>query len=300
MRADGRPVSHGSGVRLRKAGALALAFVFAAGCRDKTNGNATVDAELARDLQLAGQTTTAPIFQDTALNVAPATSRQAERPAPRPTPTRTARSQTPRAQTPTPVAQAPRPQVEVPIPAPLPAPSAAPSSMIAAGTGIAMTANSRVCTQSNRPGDKIVATVTSAVTGSNGAVIPAGSKVVLEIVSVNPGQGPETSEIVFRVRALYVGEASYTVAGTVSSPPGLEKVKIAGEPGADKKKVVTGAIAGAVLGQILGRSTKSTVIGAATGAAAGAVMAKAGEHYEGCMAEGSALRLTLAEPLAMN
>ena len=64
--------------------------------------------------------------------------------------------------------------------------------MIAAGTGIALTANSRVCTQSNRPGDKIVATVTSAVTGSNGAVIPAGSKVVLEIVSVNPGQGPET------------------------------------------------------------------------------------------------------------
>jgi hypothetical protein len=172
--------------------------------------------------------------------------------------------------------------------------------VIAAGTGIEMTANSRVCSQSNRPGDKIVATVNSPVTGSNGAMIPAGSKVVLEVASVTPGQSAETTEIVFHVRALYVGDKSYAVEGRVSPPSDLEKVKIAGDPGADKKKVVGGAIAGAVLGQILGRSTKSTVIGAATGAAAGAVAAKAGERYEGCMREGSVLRLTLGEAVVMN
>jgi hypothetical protein len=157
-----------------------------------------------------------------------------------------------------------------------------------------------VCSPSNRPGDKIVATVNSPVTGSNGALIPAGSKVVLEVASVTPGQSAETSEIVFHVRALYVGDKSYSVEGRVSPASDLEKVKIAGDPGADKKKVVGGAIAGAVLGQILGRSTKSTVIGAATGAAAGAVAAKAGERSEGCMREGSVLRLTLGEAVVMN
>ena len=162
-----------------------------------------------------------------------------------------------------------------------------------------MTAGGRVCSATNRPGDKIVATIDAPVTGSNGAMIPAGSKAVLELVSVAPGATPEQSRIVFRVRALYVGEASYQVAGDVTPVSELEKAKVAGESGSDKKKVIGGAIAGAIIGQMLGHDTKSTVIGAATGAAAGTAVAKSGERYEGCLKEGATLRLTLAEPIAM-
>ena len=54
-----------------------------------------------------------------------------------------------------------------------------------------------------------------------------------------------------------------------------------GDPNAEKKKVVGGAIAGAILGQMIGHNTKGTLIGAAAGAAAGAAVAnraKSGRH----------------------
>lgn len=187
----------------------------------------------------------------------------------------------------------------IPTPAPLPAsvPAAAPSRVIGAGTGIVMTSGGRVCTQTNRPGDKIVATIDSPVTGSNGAMIPAGSKVVLEIAAVTPG---DQAHIDFRVRGLYVNDSLYPATGTVSPTTPLERVKIANaDANADKKKVIGGAVAGAILGQIIGHNTKGTVIGAATGAAAGAVAAKAGEKYENCLPERASLHMTLGQAIAM-
>jgi len=177
------------------------------------------------------------------------------------------------------------------------APSSKPSAEIGAGAGIVMTSGGRVCTETNRPGDKIVATVDSPVAGSNGALIPAGSKVVLEIASVTPG---DQAQIQFRVRALYVNDSLYSLAGSVSPTTPLERVKVANpDANADKKKVIGGAIAGAILGQIIGHNTKGTVIGAATGAAAGAVAAKAGEKYEACLPAGASLHMTLAQPIVM-
>ncbi|HEV8234834.1 MAG TPA: glycine zipper 2TM domain-containing protein [Gemmatimonadaceae bacterium] len=160
-----------------------------------------------------------------------------------------------------------------------------------------MTSGGRVCTETNRPGDKIVATVDSPVSGTNGAVIPAGSKVVLEIASITPG---DQAQILFRVRALYVNDSSYSVAGSVTPSTPLERVKVANpDANADKKKVIGGAIAGAILGQMIGHNTKGTVIGAATGAAAGAVAAKATEKYESCLPAGASLHMTLGQAVLL-
>jgi hypothetical protein len=160
-----------------------------------------------------------------------------------------------------------------------------------------MTSGGRVCTVTNRPGDKIVATIDSPISGTNGALIPAGSKVVLEIASVTPG---DQAAIDFRVRGLYVNDSLYAITGTVSQSTPLEKVKVANsDANADKKKVIGGAIAGAILGQIIGHNTKGTVIGAATGAAAGAVAAKATEKYEACLPAGASLHMTLGQPVTM-
>jgi hypothetical protein len=162
-----------------------------------------------------------------------------------------------------------------------------------------MTAGGKVCTFSNRPGDKIVATIDLPVSGSNGAVIPAGSKVVLEVASVTPGATPEQAQIIFRVRALFVDDTSYVTEGDVTSVAALERTKVQGDPGGGKKKMIGGAIAGAILGQMMGHDTKSTVIGAATGAAAGAAVTKAGERYEGCLPQGAPLRMTLTKAIVM-
>jgi hypothetical protein len=278
----------------RQASACVIMVVAACSDRGRT---AKVDSDLARDIALASRSTVEPQLQDTAMSPAPIQAAPKPAPEKRRTPTRTASRPEPRVETPrpTPVEQQP---AEAPKPAPAPAPKIV--SQIGAGTQIVLTSSARVCTQSNRPGDKFIGTVTTATTGTNGAEIPAGSHVVLEVANVAQGDSPDAAQIAFRVRSIVVGDADYTAAGEVTPVSPLERTKIANpDKNADKKKVVGGAIAGALLGQILGKNTKSTVIGAAAGAAAGAAVAKAGEKYEACLPDGAELRLTLSEPMVM-
>jgi len=271
-----------------------LGLVALGACADHKR-TANADSDLTRDLQLAGQINAQPTFQDTALSPSAPTRASAPAKTPTPTPTRSARQE--RRMSPAAAPQDVRPSIPTPTPLPAPMPAAAPTREIGAGTGIVMTSGGRVCTQSNRPGDKIVATIDSPVSGTNGALIPAGSKVVLEVASVTPG---DQAHIDFRVRGLYVNDSLYPATGTVSPTTPLERVKVANpDANADKKKVIGGAIAGAILGQIIGHNTKGTVIGAATGAAAGAVAAKAGEKYENCLPAGASLHMTLGQSVVM-
>ena len=288
--------------RLR-ASAIAAALLAAAACGDKAKSTASTDSALARDLALAGQQTAQPTFQDTA--VAPAPAMAASAPAREaPAPVRARVAERPEVRAPRPAAQAPTPQ---PTPAPVqqaPIPTVAgPAPLhgeIGSGTSLALTSGAKVCTSTNLPGDKIVATVNEPVTGTNGAVIPAGSTVVLEVASINGGGTADSTAIVFRVKSLVVNDKMYTLAGNVSTGGQLEKSKVANtDPNADKKKVIGGAIAGAILGQMIGHNTKGTIIGAAAGAATGAAVSKSGEKWEGCLPAGAPLHLTLTGPLVM-
>lgn len=275
-----------------------------AACSDHRNSsNAGADTVLSHDLALANQASTPqPTFEDTALSSTaktPAPIREAEKP-PRPAPRNIARREHHISPAEPPSDVTPHPVMSVPMPAPAPAPAPAPTREIGSGTGFSVTTGGKVCTTTNRPGDKIVATIDAPVTGTNGAVIPAGSKAVLEVTSVTPGDSPENSQIAFRVRSIYVNDVSYNVDGSVTSNTALEKVQVANpDANADKKKVIGGAIAGAILGQIFGHNTKSTIIGAAAGAGAGAVAAKASEKYEACLPAGSSLHITLAQAVTM-
>jgi uncharacterized protein YcfJ len=164
-----------------------------------------------------------------------------------------------------------------------------------------LTSGSKVCSNTNLPGDKLVATLNEAVTGTNGAMIPAGSTVVLEVTSVTGGENAESARIAFRVRSVVVNDKTYNVDANVTPMAPFEKSKVADDdPNADKKKVIGGAIAGAILGQMIGHNTKGTVIGAAAGAAAGAAVAKSGEKWQACLPAGAPLRLTLNAPLVIS
>ena len=287
--------------RTRFALSLATALVVAAGCRDRTPPVA--DSSLAQDLAMAQRPGPGPeVFNDAPVGAAAPAAPAAARPTPRPQPPRasaprprpTPRPQNPPAQ----VAQAPRePAPRAEEPAPASAPAAAPVGVIGAGARIGMTINGRVCTNTALAGDKFTATVTSATVGSNGAMIPAGSTVVLEVASVDRADPVENSHIEFRVRAIDVNGSARPADGDVATLGSLEKAQSSG--GNEKTKVIGGAVAGAVLGQIFGRSTKSTVIGAAAGAAAGTAAAHASRSTYACLPEGSALRLTLARDLVM-
>ncbi|HKW45958.1 MAG TPA: glycine zipper 2TM domain-containing protein [Gemmatimonadaceae bacterium] len=280
----------------RLTAAILFAGAAVTACSDQKR-NTSADSDLSRDLQLAGQMSAQPqpTFQDTALSPQ-STPLKASAANKTPTPTRTARRERMTPAQP-PLDATPQPRASAPIPTAARAPAAAPSKQIGAGTGVVMTSGSRVCTDSNRPGDKIVATVDSPVNGTNGAVIPSGSKIVLEVASVTPG---DQAQILFRVRSVYVNDSSYSISGDVTPSTPLERVKVQNpDANADKKKVIGGAIAGAILGQMIGHNTKGTVIGAATGAAAGAVAAKATEKYESCLPAGASLHMTLAQAVMM-
>lgn len=288
--------------------ALSLGAVLALGaCGRGDTGRAgdttaVADSALARDLALAASPAPADVplaIGDTAFSApgAPAPAARTPRPAPSaPRPERAASTPRPSA------APRPTPEPTPPVVAtPTPAPAPARARGISAGTGLAVSTGSAVCTR-NLPGDKLVATLSQSVTGDDGAMLPAGSKVVLEVASVEKGDGSGNgARIDFRVRAVDDGSRSYPAAADGSATGPFEKTAIAGKKGGDAKKVIGGAIAGAILGQMIGKDTKGTVIGAAAGAAAGTVAAKAGSgsRTDSCLPSGSVVRLTLREPIVM-
>ncbi|HKP16135.1 MAG TPA: hypothetical protein VJT85_08720 [Gemmatimonadaceae bacterium] len=281
--------------------AASLALLAACGDRAASNGSATADSAFARDIALAQQQMPPQtVFNDAPLGGAEPGVPAVEAPPPARTrrPTPTPRRQSP----PAPVARTPRPMTPEPTPvarAPEATPSPAPgpaAGIIGAGTRIGLTMNERSCT-SALVGDKFSATVSSATVGSNGAIIPAGATVVLEVTGVERADPAEASKIHFHVRAIDVNGESYPGDGSVTTLSQMETERVAG--GSDRKKVVGGAVAGAVLGSIFGKSTKAAVIGAAAGAAAGTAAAKRSEGTRACLAEGSSLELTLSREIVM-
>jgi hypothetical protein len=240
-------------------------------------GGDDANSALDRDLSLSQ-----PAGGDTALSDVPKTST-----AKSPTTTTPAKSASGGA---TKAPSTPPKTAEPPV-VPLNAPAIAKGeTALAAVTG-------RVCT-SAKPGDKTTATLTEAWRGSNGAVIPAGATLNLEIAAVEPMTDSTKGIITFRLASVEFDGRTYRAAGSASPVTDPERTRTT-TTGSDVKKVAGGAVIGAVLGQVIGRDRKSTVIGAAAGAAAGTAVAVATGKYEACIAEKSQIRLVLAEALVL-
>jgi hypothetical protein len=243
------------------------------------------DTSMARDLALAGQDTAAqPQLTDVpatpsgggTATKAPAPRPTTSRPATSTTPTKTASGNTKTSGTGT----------------------ASRSGTIAAGTALNVRANSELCTNTHKVGDKFLATVNEAVVGSNGATIPAGATVTLTVTKLNRSENVnDPIEMEFSVDQVSFAGKSYSLNGTVASLP-VERVR--NQPKSkDVQKVVGGAAIGAIAGQILGKNTKSTVVGAAAGAAAGAATAAATAIFEGCVRAGGNFVVRLSDALTV-
>jgi hypothetical protein len=167
--------------------------------------------------------------------------------------------------------------------------------MIAAGTTLNTNAGSKICTNTNNVGDHVTATVANAVTGSNGAVIPAGATVNMTVTRLKRSENANDPIVMeFAVNSVSFGGKTYPIEATVESAA-VDRVK--DQPKSkDVQKVAIGAAAGAIAGRILGKSTKATVIGGAAGAAAGAAAASATSNYQGCVNSGGSIVLKLTAP----
>ncbi|HEY3113935.1 MAG TPA: hypothetical protein VGJ62_09645 [Gemmatimonadaceae bacterium] len=281
----------------RFSASLVLSLALIAGACAKKENNAAADSALNKDIQLANRDTTAqPALTDvpagTATNPAPSTV------APRTTttsrPTATTRTPTTRTRTPTTSVTSSGNTVTRTN-----AGSAARVGTIPAGATLNLASGSRVCTNTNKVGDRFNASVTNAVVGSNGAVIPAGATATVEVTELKRSENANDNVVMgFRVVSVNFGGHTYPVSATTSYAQ-VNKVK--NQPkGKDVQKVVGGAAIGAIAGQILGKSTKATVIGAAAGGAAGAAAAAATANYEGCVNSGGRITATLNSSTQVN
>jgi hypothetical protein len=270
----------------------------------KSDTSLATDSSLTRDLQMANKDTSVqPQLRDVPATPAPA----ATTPAPAPSATHTAAR---------PAAPAPRPKVtpKATTPEPTttttasgntvtrnPTGSAASSGggavgTIPSGTSLSLRSNARVCTNTYTVGQTFQATVANAVTGTNGASIPAGATVSLEVTQLKRSENANDKIVMeFAVKSVSFGGKSYAISGDVANAD-VERVR--NQPKSkDTQKVVGGAVVGAIAGQILGKNTKSTIIGAAAGAAAGAGAAAATANYEGCVPDGGSIAVNLTAPL---
>lgn len=160
------------------------------------------------------------------------------------------------------------------------------------GTVLVGRTNSGICSLANRPGDRIVATLGREIVSPDGARLPAGTPILVEMATPSmPG------DFSFRVKAVQVNGELIPIDGTVVASGETTSRRVS--KGGDQGKVVTGAIAGAILGRILGGGTKGAVIGAASGAAAGTVAAARNSETERCLPEGATLTVTLSAPLVL-
>src|SRR5678816_2475402 len=276
-----------------------LALTFALGVAACSKGDNKADTSLAqdtalsRDLQLAtGDSAAQPQLKDV-----PAT------PAPTPAPT----TSKPRASRPTPKPTTPAPKPESTTPPRTPSGNTVTAGekssggnvgSIASGTTLTLASGSKVCTNTNKVGDRFSATLNEAVTGSNGAVIRAGATAVIEVTKLKRSENANDNiEMGFAVRTISFGGATYNVDGDVTSAA-VDRVRNSTK-GNDAKKVAGGAVLGAVIGQVIGKDTKGTVIGAAAGAAAGTAAAATTANYEGCVNDGGRIVITLTSPLTI-
>ena len=165
---------------------------------------------------------------------------------------------------------------------------------IAAGSTLRLASNQQVCTNTHKVGDRFTASLTSPVSGSNGAVIPAGATVSLTVTQLKRSENQNDRIVMeFQVNSVSFGGKTYPIDASVAS---ADVDRVRNQPKSkDVQKVVGGAVAGAIIGQVLGKNTKSTVIGAAAGGAAGAAAAAATANYEGCVQSGGSIVITLQD-----
>jgi hypothetical protein len=282
---------------------VSLAAIMA--CGDK--GSQQASGTPAREIQLAPSAPAQPQLNDAPIPAAAAPT--SKKPAPKPVQMAKAPQTSEPAQSNVVVrplnaqdnaaaASAPAPEATPGAAAPAPSTPAYPAmGTLNAGTSFAVRPLARVCTNTFKPGDRFTATLSEPVAGSDGAMIPAGSSVVLKVdESTRSENSKDSLKLTFSAVSLRIGQQSYDLTGHVSQTTPLEKVRVQSTTD-QAKKVGVGAVIGAIAGQLLGKNTKSTVIGGAVGAAAGAAVAAGTADYDGCVPTTARLMINLDAPL---
>jgi hypothetical protein len=269
--------------------ALALATLAACGGGDRRDV-AAADS-LSRDLQLAPVDTTAELNDQPA----PAAAPEPEAPA-TPAPATPAATPKPAAPKPRPKPATPKPAPSTPAAAPVPAPSPAPAAPagLAAGTTLTVATDAEIRSNKNKVGDEVTATVANDVKDASGrTVIPAGSKVTLQVTAIKPSDSKSdtTGTLTLKPVSVAVGGESRPFSASISGV--RTKLEGRGTGTNEIAKVGAGTAAGAVVGRVLGGSSKGAIIGGIIGGAVGTQRAIETKDRDVVLPQGTSVTLTL-------
>ncbi len=278
----------------------ALTLLAAAACgRGDRRDVASADS-LNRDLQLAPVDTTAtlndrPGADTAAMTPAPAPATPAPAPAARPAAKPAPRPAPKPAPTPAPK---PTASATAPTPAPAPSPSASASAALAAGTSFTATTDAEIRSNKNKVGDEVTASVANDVKDASGrVVIPAGSKVTLQVTAIHESENKSdsTGTLTLKPTSIAINGASQPLPASISGVK--TQLQGRGTGAGDVAKVGAGTAAGAIVGRVLGGSTKGAIIGGVIGGAVGAQRAVETKDRDIVVPQGSSVTLKLDEKM---
>lgn len=180
--------------------------------------------------------------------------------------------------------------------APTPAPSAA-RVTVPQGTELHMTLSSPLSSATSQVGDDVTGTMTSAVVVGDAVAIPAGSTVFGRVTGVDPAtKGLKVSD---KGGALVLAFTKVTTPGGYSSPMSGTLTSAASSKGKTAGIIGGSAAGGAILGKIIGGHTKDAAIGAVVGGGIGTGIAAGTKGKEMVIPAGTAVAITLDQPLTM-
>lgn len=172
-------------------------------------------------------------------------------------------------------------------------PAPAPGVTVPAGTGVKISVDTKISSETAQPGDSWTGTVNEAVIIGTSAPIPAGSTVSGVVTGVRGAEKGDRAFLVLGIRSVTVNGSTHSVSATADSI-------IAGSTRARNLGAIAGsAAAGALIGKAVGGSGKGALIGGLIGGAAatGAVAKSKGFQVE--LKEGTELVFHVNESVVM-
>jgi len=167
------------------------------------------------------------------------------------------------------------------------------------GSVVTVTLDQPVGTKTSKVGDTFSATVSEAITASNGqTVVPAGSKVYGKVTGLQESDNAsQKAAIRLDFERININGVERPFEANITTT----QIETQKEETRDEtiKKAGIGAAAGAVLGAVIGGGDISKILGgAAIGAAAGTVISLGGGDVEAVLPAGSKMTLQTTQQVA--
>ena len=199
-----------------------------------------------------------------------------------------------------PVAATPAPVATAPV-APLPEPPPPPpvprivEVVVPASSVVGLKVETSLTSETAQVEDRVEARVTREVMSDGRVAIPAGARVLGDVILVERGGKMKTkARLGVRFHTLVLADGSSVPFRTDAifregSSPGSESAR----------KIGGAAIGGAVLGAIIG-GAKGAAIGGATGAGAGGAVVMAGDRNPATLPFGTVVTVRLTSPVSID